>query len=288
MLQISTYVLTVHIQDINRIEGLVSIVALFAKHADSKEVAQAGDAEEKLERSLKIMYDILKIPPVFMKEDYAICKRSYRRPCIEDPAETCCPASEDAQKQSFWLAGSTSVLQLLHGLFKLDGVLAFIVLELNREARTVISLSKYTTAPLSSNTSDEQYLDPWTTPLSNKLALEMLSQLASQHSEGSDVSASQHRIKLSKHILLSYIKPLFTTTPHPLLNPETGRKLDRRRGGDLFGDSYIDGDWKGQSLHAEETGAVGCWKTYLYVLSMIEVSDCLVMHISYVNCPEQN
>lgn len=104
----------------------------------------------------------------------------------------------------------------------------------------------------------------------------MLTNLSSTGNERqTGTNATEHRLRLVKHVLLTYIKPLFITTPHPMLNPDTARKLDRKRGGDLFGDSYMDGDWKGRSVDAEETGAVGCWKTYLYFLTMIDVSSVL-------------
>lgn len=116
------------------------------------------------------------------------------------------------------------------------------------------------------------------TPLSSKIASTLLSELAGAKDRTTGAASGRHSVRLAKHILLSYIKPLFTSSPHPMLNPDTGRKLDRRRGGDLFGDSYVDGDWKGQSVDAEDTGAVGCWRTYLYILSLIEVSLNILRH----------
>lgn len=261
-----------YIQDLNKLEGLTSIVALFAKHANSTEYAGVIIEEDKLELLFDRMHEVLTNPSAFTKDDYAASKRSRDDTLTHRSLNSRCLAPEDAQKQSFWLAGSTSALQLLQSLFGLNIVLSFACSELEREAKMIITLSKYSVSSLSSDDWHEQQVDPWITPLSSKIAHEMLSHLASRLHNEPDTVMRQHRIRLSKHILLSYIKPLFTNTPHPMLNPETGRKLDRRRGGDLFGDSWMDGDWKGQSVSAEEMGAIGCWKTYLYVLSIIEVS----------------
>lgn len=149
----------------------------------------------------------------------------------------------------------------------------FIADELDRESKITIALSKFTATELATGPQATHDLDLWVTPLSNRLATEMLAQLANKNNEKDGLNAKKNRLQLVKHVLLSYIKPLFTTTPHPMLNPDTGRKLDRRRGGDLFGDSYMDGEWKGRSIDADDVGAVGCWKTYLYILTLIDVSE---------------
>lgn len=183
-------------------------------------------------------------------------------------------ASEHAQRQSFWLAGSTAVLELLQVLLNNDFVKTCATEDTETEARLVISLSKYLSSRRAvretGHSKEEEDLDAWVTPLSSRIALNLLDNLLSTESDKS--ASRRHQIKLVKHILLSYVKPLFTSSPHPMLNPDTGRKLDRRRGGDLFGDSYIDGDWKGQSVQAEAAGAIGCWKVYLYLLTLIDVS----------------
>lgn len=183
-------------------------------------------------------------------------------------------ASEDAQRQSFCLAGSTTVLELLQMLLNNDSVKMYATEEIEIEARLVISLSKYTSSRgdirETGHSKEEEDSDAWVTPLSSRIATTLLDSLL--YSESDKSASRRHQIKLVKHILLSYIKPLFTSSPHPMLNPETGRKLDRRRGGDLFGDSYVDGDWKGQSVQAEAAGAIGCWKVYMYLLTLINVS----------------
>jgi len=50
-------------------------VALFARHADVGKLAQAIESfQTGLEGLLNTIFDILKVPSVFLKEDYAISK----------------------------------------------------------------------------------------------------------------------------------------------------------------------------------------------------------------------
>jgi hypothetical protein len=144
-----------------------------------------------------------------------------------------------------------------------------ILQSIERHANMVIALSKFVEVVLPASNlyamDYQQDLDSWTNPLSSNVASALLSVF--------DKHATEHsNLVLVKQILLNYIKPLFSSTPHPMLNPDTGRKLDRRRGGDLFGDSYIDGQWKGLTEEAESAGAVGCWKVYIYLLTLLKVS----------------
>lgn len=194
-------------------------------------------------------------------------------------------AADDAQKQSFWLAGSAAVLQLLQVLFKFDAVAACIREDLELESRLVIAISKFTadrpdTKSKTELVKDSDELEAWVTPLSSRFATSLLDNLSQQATDTAGTTARRSsKLKLVKHILLSYIKPLFTSTPHPMLNPETGRKLDRRRGGELFGDSYLDGEWKGRAGDDGSSGAAGCWRVYLYLLTLIDVSNPSVLSI---------
>lgn len=61
-------------QNINRLDGLTATVALFAEHADAEQLAQAGDADGRLGRVVDNICDLLKVPTVFLKEDYAISR----------------------------------------------------------------------------------------------------------------------------------------------------------------------------------------------------------------------
>ena len=48
-----------------------------------------------------------------------------------------------------------------------------------------------------------------------------------------------------EHVLREFVKPVFQSNPHPLLNPETGRKLPRPAGGPLGHLDYLEGQgWK--------------------------------------------
>lgn len=62
-------------QDITQLERLTSIVALFARHAVSAELSKASESfQTGIKGLLNIVFDILKIPSVFLKDYYAISK----------------------------------------------------------------------------------------------------------------------------------------------------------------------------------------------------------------------
>jgi hypothetical protein len=104
----------------------------------------------------------------------------------------------------------------------------------------------------------------WINQLSSSLAQSILARLAFADSE---------RLASGKDILLNYLKPLFSSTPHPALHPETARTLPRTRGGDLFSDTWAESLWKGKSQAGEALGGLGCWKVLAQVIRMLKESD---------------
>jgi hypothetical protein len=105
----------------------------------------------------------------------------------------------------------------------------------------------------------------WTSALSASLAQSLLTDLLASQTHKS-------RIELVRSILLDYLKPLFQQTPHKNIHPETGRRLDRQRGGDQFSDIWVEQLWKGKTEQGEAAGAIGCWNVLEYALSLLEVS----------------
>lgn len=72
-------------------------------------------------------------------------------------------------------------------------------------------------------------------------------------------------IPLLERILNFHVKPLFKPTPHPMLNPDTARKLPRALGGPLAQLDHFEGQvWK---TH------LGIDNVLLWCVSNMEVSQ---------------
>lgn len=168
---------------------------------------------------------------------------------------------------SYWRTGASAVFELLQSLLQLRTVLDELHSSKEDLSRAIVA-----TATFCRIEDDEAHQDDgdWTTPLSLSLSKSILERLL-----GRDCPFS--RISIIEHILLSYIKPLFLSNPHPSVHPGTGRKLARPRGGDLFVDHFGSAAWKGNA-HVEQagnrsTGAIGCWRVYQYLLGILEKNE---------------
>ena len=164
-----------------------------------------------------------------------------------------------------------AILQLLQTLLDLSNFTQATLSSIETLANTLVTLSRFVKDAWESVEPDEQ---DWATPLSSSLASSLLSRFLPIKSPKTASTSSApfiSRQAIAQHILLGYIKPLFVNTPHPSLHPETGRKLSRIRGGDLFSDVWVEGKWKGKNREADQLGAVGCWKVFEFVISLLEV-----------------
>lgn len=115
---------------------------------------------------------------------------------------------------------------------------------------------------VSTTDNDDVATTPWTSPLSSSLAYGILDNLLSQPD-------CPTRFDIVRCILLDHIKPLFQQTPHKRIHPDTGRKLSRQRGGEQFGDSWVEELWKGKTDEGEQAGAVGCWRVLQSALGLL-------------------
>lgn len=152
------------------------------------------------------------------------------------------------------------MLQLFQALLRLGPVSTYLHASVDRLALALVPLMHHASSA-SADTDDSLIID-WTTTQSTSIANSLLKGLLGPSCPFS------HR-DIAQHILLTYLKPLFQSTPHPSLHPETSRKLARDRGGELFRDNFGEGAWKGKS----PSGGLGCWKVLAYVLEMLSKED---------------
>lgn len=123
----------------------------------------------------------------------------------------------------------------------------------------------------------EDTLPAWSTPLAARAAQSIIDTLVpdddQQPSETTPKFIFASRHQLAHSLLSEQVRPLFSSAPHPMLNPQTARKLDRARGGDHFSDTWVDPTWKGKSRETQIIGAIGSWRVFRYAISLLNPQD---------------
>ena len=174
-------------------------------------------------------------------------------------------APEISQQLSYWRAGADTVTALLSSVIKHQAIAQIVRDSSDVTASLINTLAKFTSLPLSASAKGKGKEDAWTNAITAAEASEILNLILPPDHEA--------RLNNAKDILLQHLKPIFSATPHVKLHPETGRKLPRALGGDLFEPDYGDGVWKGKSEADAQAGAVGCWRLYQWVLGLLEPGD---------------
>lgn len=172
--------------------------------------------------------------------------------------------ADTSKIQSYWRAGALGLIQLIHVVLKIPAFHSEVLADSDVKSNMVIALCKFLpSSTAGGDWTSQSHEEQWTSQLAGRISQGTLSQILPVNGSG---------IELSRHILTTYIKPIFSASPNVFVDPETGRKLHRPLGGDLFRDTFRDDPWKGKTERDAELGAVGCWRVYEYVLEMLQVS----------------